>query len=479
MHHITHPIAQALLTSEICENWPTVQKWLSRQTFSLDQIRVSSSYDRAIKNINFSAHNAKKGFIEATSDWIVRTDISRFYPTIYTHSIPWAAYGKEKVKADIPRYIGSLGDRLDLLVRKCNRDQTVGLPIGPETSRIIAEVISSRIDADFCEKERDVSANRDSIDRLQDDWLVGSQSLEESERLLSTISLVYRSYGLEINGSKTAIDRVVETASPQWISELGAFLSHKGGRFTSMRLREFLTLSLRLQVAHPTEPVTSYVLSVLESRLTNFSDVEALESFLLKSALTSPSALPGISRIFLNLRHGTKRISVGRIAKRFLELAESHAQKQHTFETVWLLYTLRGLHAPFTSKKILDAAEFANSSALSLILLDIRNKGLIYGKMPVKYWASQITEDRVLIDWTWLLGYEAIRLGWLPDPKGIMAKPFFRAMASRNVTFFDPTRNIASSTRITKKRRAARHADEVEVKALLLALRGLNNFAVY
>jgi hypothetical protein len=77
---ITHPIPQALLVDEIASNYPTLQKWLCRQTYSLDEIRVSEKHVRAIRGINFALHRAKKAYIEATSDWLVKTDITRFYP---------------------------------------------------------------------------------------------------------------------------------------------------------------------------------------------------------------------------------------------------------------------------------------------------------------------------------------------------------------------------------------------------------------
>ena len=196
--HVTHPIPQALLTRELAENWAKVQKWLSRQKYSEDEIHVSDRYERAIKGINFPIHRAKTSYLEATSDWLIKTDISRFYPTIYTHSIPWAAYGKERVKSALKTYEGTFADRLDLLVRSCNRNQTVGVPIGPETSRILAEIISSRIDFDFSTQLGDLPG--EVVDRLQDDWTVGSATLEKSEKILSVISSCYREYGLEING---------------------------------------------------------------------------------------------------------------------------------------------------------------------------------------------------------------------------------------------------------------------------------------
>ncbi len=175
---IVHPVPQGLLCFELTSNWRTIQKWLSLQHFSLDRIQIGNSYKRSIKGVNFELHTAKKDYIQAVADWLVVTDNSRFYPTIYTHSIPWAAYGKHKVKSNIPLYQGSLADRIDLLVRSGNRNQTVGIPIGPETSRIIAEIISSRIDQQFSLREKLTSTH---VDRLQDDWFVGVDTLEKAE----------------------------------------------------------------------------------------------------------------------------------------------------------------------------------------------------------------------------------------------------------------------------------------------------------
>lgn len=62
--HITHPIPQALLCYEIAKNWKSIQKWLSLQTFSLDEIRISSSHQRSIKGINFQIHRAKKATLK-------------------------------------------------------------------------------------------------------------------------------------------------------------------------------------------------------------------------------------------------------------------------------------------------------------------------------------------------------------------------------------------------------------------------------
>ena len=291
--HVTHPIPQALLTREIAENWPKVQKWLSRQRYSEDEILVADRHERAIKGINFPIHRAKKSYLEATSDWLIKTDISRFYPTIYTHSIAWAAYGKERVKGALKTYEGTFADRLDMLVRSCNRNQTIGVPIGPETSRILAEIISSRIDLDFSEQLGDLLG--EVVDRLQDDWVVGAATLEKSEKILSVISSCYREYGLEINGSKTSISHILASDQENWKSEISAFLSHRRGGLYRSRLEEFLALCLRLQLEYPSAPVLNYALSIIEGRRFSPTDIEVLESFLLKAAVIAPISMDRVS----------------------------------------------------------------------------------------------------------------------------------------------------------------------------------------
>ena len=66
------------------------------------------------------------------------TDVARFYPSIYTHSIPWAVNGKVAAKNDTRVQSAAVfGNRLDFIVRQGQDRQTVGIPVGPDVSRII------------------------------------------------------------------------------------------------------------------------------------------------------------------------------------------------------------------------------------------------------------------------------------------------------------------------------------------------------
>jgi hypothetical protein len=367
-------------------------------------------------------------------------------------------------------YDGALADRLDLLVRSCNRNQTIGIPIGPETSRIIAEIISSRIDADFEVNCKHVT--RHSADRLQDDWIVGATSLEQAENILSVISQCYRDYGLEINGSKTSVKHLMASEGGGWKSEISAFLSHRPGeQLFGSRFREFLALSLKLQIESPSETVLNYALSVVEGRRIRSEDLESLESFLLKAAALSPISMDRICRIIINIDHTTGGLSKDRLKSRFVQLAERHFSNGALFEVIWLLYTILGIKASFRSKKIAEFSENAPSSAIRLLLLDMQEKGLCISALPKSSWEREISQGRVLSDWTWLYAYEALRRGWLTSPMKLLSTSFFKPMHNRDIVFYDPTRNVKRSSAVKKTTSILRKKQESEVNELIEMLR--------
>jgi hypothetical protein len=118
-------------------------------------------------------------------------------------------------------------------------------------------------------------------------------------------------------------------------------------------------------------------------------------------------------------------------------------------------------------------SEITPSSSLALILLDMKSKGLFVGALPIDKWNSDINRESVKTDWMWLLGYEGIRHGWLSDKTKVMDDAFFKAMASRNVAFYDPTKNVTRSTSVNKWRWLFRKQQRKETQKILNAIRNV------
>ena len=73
-------------------------------------------------------------------------DVSKCFDSIYTHSIAWATKDKEFIKSYIKHKCSSFGDDFDAVIRHGNDNETNGIPIGPEVSRLFSEIIFQKID---------------------------------------------------------------------------------------------------------------------------------------------------------------------------------------------------------------------------------------------------------------------------------------------------------------------------------------------
>ena len=65
-------------------------------------------------------------------------NISSYFSTIYTHTIPWALYTKVLAKANRGKSDQYLSNTLDQHWMGMQDGQTIGLPSGPDTSHIPA-----------------------------------------------------------------------------------------------------------------------------------------------------------------------------------------------------------------------------------------------------------------------------------------------------------------------------------------------------
>lgn len=80
---------------------------------------------------------------------LCRLDLQSCFDSIYTHSITWAVNGgKEAYKRIFPfeDFMKTFGGEFDYMMQKMNFNETNGIVIGPEFSRIFAEVILQYID---------------------------------------------------------------------------------------------------------------------------------------------------------------------------------------------------------------------------------------------------------------------------------------------------------------------------------------------
>lgn len=149
---------------------------------------------------SYEYHTLEKQF-----NSMLQVDVSKCFPSIYTHSIGWAVKGKRLAKA---KSDGSFDGSFDELMQLTNYRETNGIIIGPEVSRIFAEIILQRIDlnlnATMESKGYKVSKDYD-FRRYVDDYFVFYRSNEVRESFVKSLELCLSEYKLYLNEAKTTI----------------------------------------------------------------------------------------------------------------------------------------------------------------------------------------------------------------------------------------------------------------------------------
>ncbi|MCO7572772.1 RNA-directed DNA polymerase [Pseudomonas chlororaphis] len=150
-------------------------------------------------------------------------DISKCFDSIYTESINWSNQEKDfsKNNSDVKNTFGSVFNRL---MKTSNHNDSSGILIGPEISRIFAEIIFQKIDSDIKKtlEADNLEAGEDyEIRRYVDDIYVFSRSDNYATKVYEAIDKNIKKYKLSLNKSKTAkVKRPFVTKKTQVMLEI-------------------------------------------------------------------------------------------------------------------------------------------------------------------------------------------------------------------------------------------------------------------
>ena len=216
---VPNPEAFLRISKYIGENWDDILA-VSKSINSLSPITFLKSYRVTEELINCESirehTKAKSDFITGIKNSIraslgykiqLKIDITNCYNSLYTHSITWAVCGKEQAKQYFrtsepetlkPMY--EMGDSLDCFTRQLKNNETNGIIVGPYTSRIVSEIILSRIDG--CMREKGFK-----FKRYVDDYKIYFRTEAKAQESLPIIEKILNEYNLTLNTSKTEIEK--------------------------------------------------------------------------------------------------------------------------------------------------------------------------------------------------------------------------------------------------------------------------------
>ena len=329
-------------------------------------------------------------------DFLVKTDITNFYHSIYTHSIAWAIDGREEAFLD--RDYDLLGNKIDKLVQYANDARTNGIPVGSALSDLIAEILLCEVDLCVSRKIKDL----DFIAvRFKDDYRFLCKDENDGQHFLSVLSDELGKINLMLNERKTTISKLPD----------GLYRNHDREYFpyslngkSNISFKQFEYTLLTCLEIHRKNPGTN----ILENFLSELLDSEKKIKikFTENEVIRKEQIRKFISLLFLLKRESEKIISyiLSLIEIVYIEyIKEDNAlksyiksiitnelqkasEKKSAFEAVWLIFFWRfiGLGEVDFKTILINEELLKNKFVLSMI----NSKDELYPETKIKLFKS-------------------------------------------------------------------------------------------
>jgi hypothetical protein len=360
----------------------------------------------------------------------MRTDISQFYASIYTHAIPWAIHGRSEAKK---RRGKTRGDKVDKAVRNCAAGQTAGIPIGPDSSLVIAEVILAAVDHDF---EQTHGVQRGF--RFLDDYELAYGTRSEAEAGLARLERVLGRYELALNPYKTEIVDLPQAYDDTWTTELAKLpIRSDGFRRTATDLVALYSRAAELATVHP--GALAYAVTRTREVSITRENWPLFQSLAWGAASAEPTATARVLDLLAEKSEEVNSTVALDVAVEVLEaMIRQNAPVGNASEIAWAVWSAISLKAPL-SDEIASALATVDDDFVALLALDAEDKGLLSrGALDLTHWENLVCEPDALDGDHWLLAYEGAVSGWLTTAAHQITKHrFFKSMSSLDIRFYD------------------------------------------
>lgn len=429
---LSNPIAQTFLSRAVVDNWANIVSHFRRSQISASHPRFRRDSGRAASLPSMQGLYERRLLQGAGYRYVLRTDISRFFPTIYTHSIPWALHGKAASKKSTKPTTKFFGNLLDLACRQGQDGQTFGLPIGPDSSHIIAECIATSIDVDLERKLKGKIAGF----RYVDDYYLFFGTQGEADRALACLVRCLRDFELQINFEKTRICRIDELEEDSWTHALRSVAIAPSGQRQRSDINHYFELARDLARRNATDAVMVYALRRVSSVILRLENWDVFEAQLCLVAASHPVTLQSIARLLSTYSRLGFPIGKERLSRLVNSLIAEHAPLEHHSEVAWCLWICKELGLTISATNV-DSVAAMDSSICALILLDLDSTGSLPKRLAHSRW-KPFEATSALWEEQWLLSYEAGVRGWggMSDAH-IRADPHFDELRKLEVRFYD------------------------------------------
>ena len=408
-------------------NFSTLLKKAGVSPFSRSRPSYADDRFRSINPL-FSISNLarEKSSSRAAGSFLLRTDISHFYPSLYTHAVGWAVNPRLRDRKNW-RNGRLLGKKLDQVLMDLDGKISQGIPIGNDVSFLLAEVVLAQVD-----KSLNISSER--AFRWFDDYEISCDSRHQAETVLRELSTELSRFRLRLNPAKTEIIGLPQPAGDEWQDLLIEAGARRIVRDTDMV--KYFDFAYRLRDRYPKSPILNYALGILFRLKCPSVEVGRIaESCITQVLLCEPGAAQKAFALLSYCVLNGFAIDISLWARTVSRLVMQHEASGVTSDVAWALAfcieRLIGLDQKTARVLSTMDDDLVTIQALHMKSLRLLPRG--FDKRHVAAAVKNASLDRE----HWFLAYESLRQGFLTTSRAaVAANSLFSELLNNNVTFY-------------------------------------------
>lgn len=445
---IPNPMAQLAIAQLCSAHWPTLQRITARSPISLSR----PTRRRQNRSLGYFRDLSERSEIAVSrmpgGSVTLRTDISQFYPSVYTHAVDWAVRGKSAAKRAMRA--NTLGSQLDKRLQESRSGQTIGISIGPDTSWLVSELILARVDEALCKQHKSVATH---AFRYVDDLTFYASSTAEAHDVLGSYGRLLSEYELSLNPNKVSVRDGLEPADASWIGPLrqARFRDESDDR-QSKDLIDLFTLAFDAARQYPTEGALSYAIKRCNPFPAGKKSWPLYRDLVVAAISQDPSTLRHVYEVLIFARSHGMRIDSDRLVEVLNSTCVRHAELDHGYEVAWLLTILRDLDLPVDPTAANKVASMSDNVSLVLLLDAIRHSKAL-NSVDIDSVVRRAERKGALSSADWLLAYECRAAKWCA-PKVWDGIPQWRETYLAGVRFLI-SKPLSSKRSLIKRSRPA------------------------
>jgi hypothetical protein len=429
---ILNPIGYYSISKAIDNHWQKIEVFYRRSSISLSKPKIVDEL-RSIEISKFNELYEAKINRSSGFKYALITDIVSYFPSIYTHSIPWALHTKAVAKKNTKpsdEYYGNLLDAKSMVLQD---GQTMGIPIGPDTSHIISEILGTAIDKEL----HDLLGYWPAGFRYVDDYYLFFDTREEAERALATLTKIVGNYELQISAAKTKILEVKDLVEESWKYSIKKLTISASRRAQRDDIHNYFQRIFALEKQFKDESIVKYALKQISSSIIKKSNWNIFESYLFKCGYGFPNTLQIIVNIFSTYKKYSYPLDNKALSRFCNNLIFEHAIPDHHGEVSWLLWLAKEMKIPL-KREIIREIEKMSSNVCKLMTIDLYESKIIKHSLKAETLRQYADSDNLLTE-NWLITYEAGKRKWLKnnDTSFISKDVFFNQLMKHGVSFYN------------------------------------------